>query len=291
MNFAALFPDADYRFHMRFDRGTIASFLSPSSDYIGNIAERGRWLTSAADNHVGLLAEGVPLLNETIQFVREHTSFQSEEFETISKSDSPLLRCLQLGTVLEPDFLLLKPGASGEFHLCGGCVCFPSSWSLSSHIGRSVREIHDLVPGLNSAHGMRIDRFLANLKPGVSWERCNWGISRSPELNQHPDRNLPRLDASVELGEVWLRIEHQSFMALPDTGGVLFAIRIVVRPLREIREDPSILSAFVRALRTMPEEMARYKRISVARLRILELLLPPSRKGLAPAWSFHKLPG
>lgn len=280
MNLASLFPNERYRFHMLFDRGEIARFLAPSSDYFDNIAERRYWLASAAHSYAAMLDEGVPLLNETIELVRAQQSLPSNRFDRFVENDSPLRRCLELGTVLEPDFLLLKPVAGGEFRLCGGCVCFPSSWSLSSHIGRSVSEIHGIVPGLNQTLGKRIEQFLANLKPGVSWERFNWGICRSPELNQHPDRKLPLLDTSVNLDEAWLRIEHQSFVALPDSGGVLFAIRIVVRTLREIRDDPSVLPSFERALRTMPEEMATYKRISVARPRILELLLPQSRTGI-----------
>ena len=107
--------------------------------------------------------------------------------------------------------------------------------------------IHGPVPGLNAQLGRSIDTFLAKLTPGAAWLRHNWGLSRSPELNQHPSRPLPRLDDSAALADAWLRVEQQALMALPASGGVLFAIRIAMHPLdkhflnstsAEIRKSP-----------------------------------------------------
>jgi hypothetical protein len=76
---------------------------------------------------------------------------------------------------------------------------------------------------------------------------------------------LPRLDASAELTEIWLRIEHQALVALPRTRGVLFGIRIAMRPLADVKTDLPLARGLARALRTMPEEMARYKGIAAVR--------------------------
>ena len=72
-------------------------------------------------------------------------------------------------------------------------VCFPSSWRPEEKNGLPVHAIHSPVPTLNKNLGARIDKFLANLEPGKAWERSNWGLSRSAELNQHPTRDIPRL--------------------------------------------------------------------------------------------------
>src|SRR5207247_2314497 len=152
---------------------------------------------------------------------------------------SPSERLRALGEFWEPDFLLLKTSADGEIRLLGGCVCFPSSWRLSEKIGRPVEFIHSVVPGLNAGLGTAIHTFLAKLKPGIAWQRFNWGLSRSPELNQHPERRLPPLDATVRLAEVWLRVEDQALVALPKSGGILFGIRIVNRSLAEVAANPA----------------------------------------------------
>src|SRR5690606_32005581 len=128
-----------------------------------------------------------------------------------------------------------------------------------------------VVPSLNEAIGRQIRTFLEKLKPCVAWMRSNWGLCRSAELNQHPSRRTPRLDGNVRLDEVYFRVEEQSLVALPESGGILFGIRVKVLPLGEYAatDDGRRLA---QALETMPEEMAVYKGLAQARSRIIELL-------------------
>ena len=211
-------------------------------------------------------------MDETIEMaVSQGILPGAESMEPLAALD-PRTRCLSLGGMLEADFLLMKPDDDGAFRLCGGCLCFPSHWDLREKLGRTMAEIHAPVPGLNESLGRQIDGFLRRIKPGISWERANWGLSRTGELNLHPSRKLPRLDTTVDLDDVWFRVEEQSLVALPENGGVLFCIRLVIRPMRELKSDPEARQGMLRALRTMPEPMARYKGISPARGRLLELL-------------------
>jgi hypothetical protein len=143
---------------------------------------------------------------------------------------------------------------------------------LDEKLGQPVEFIHGPVPGLNADLGAAIHKFLAALKPGAASLRHNWGLSRSPELNQHPGRKLPLLDATVSAEEVWLRVEHQALIALPKSGGILFGIRVVNHPLNEVKANLLAAARLGRALETMPEEMARYKNLATVRGRILQLL-------------------
>ncbi len=253
---AELFADGPYRFQMRFERGSISDFyrLSPAAPAV--LAERRKWLSqtpelclAAIPGNDGLLAEALELLG----FPKD-------------------LSIAELGGRIETDVLLMRPGADGRLQLALGCVCFPSSWDVREKIGRELDFIHGPVPGLNAALSQQIQGFLQKIRPGISWNRTNWGLSRSPELNQHPERRLPRLDASVALEDVYLRIEYQSLAALPVSAGVLFGIRIAVHPLVEVAAEPAAARGLAMALRTMPEEMANYKGLSPARARILECL-------------------
>ena len=82
-------------------------------------------------------------------------------------------------------------------------------------------------------------------------------------------------DASVTLAEVWLRVEQQALVALPESAGVLFGIRITMHPLAEVKRDVVASERLARALRTMPEPVARYKGLAAARGQILEWLDAP----------------
>jgi len=272
---AALFPDEDYRFQIRFSRASPGEFFRPTENR-PLLSERRHWLAAAPERYSALLEEGVPLLEETLALAREWRTLPSD-FPL-----SPTGRAFQsmcsmhelnrsLGMAWEPDFLLLDI-KNAAVRLLGGCVCFPSSWSLEEKVGKPIELIHDVVPGLNSAIGPQIQSFLTKLKPGLAWLRSNWGLSRSAELNQHPARNLARLDESVSLEDVWLRIENQALVALPLTNGVLFGIRIDIRPLATICEDKQLAARIARALRTMPDAMARYKGLDRARAQLLTLL-------------------
>jgi len=293
MNLAALFPNEDYRFAMRFDRGRPEDFFAPTEAGPRLLVERVRWLNEEPARYAAMLPGGESLLEETLELLRSWPATQAvasqgqggasvlasrfpakptTETAASIEAGRSLARCIELGRKLETDFVLLKPDATGVFRLLAGCVCFPSSWSLEEKMGLPLEEIHSVVPGLNTQLSRPIAGFLAKMAPGVSWLRANWGLSRSAELNQHPARKLPRLDATVRADEVWLRVEWQSLVALPANHGVLFGMRIEVLSLAQMKENPAVAEGLQRALRTMPEEMAAYKGIATARERVVELL-------------------
>ena len=266
-----LFTDEDYQLKMRFHRDGIAEFFQPTAPHAALVAERRLWLAAAPKTYAALLPEGISLLAEACELALQFATVPNDSSVRDLSSNS-WDQCLALGQIWEPDFLLLKADAHGAFRLYGGCVCFPSSWNLAEKMGRPLDFIHRVVPDLNQQLARQIDGFLGKIRPGISWERANWGLSRSPELNQHPERHLPRLDASVAMNEVWLRVEHQSLVALPRSEGILFGIRLDIRPLAEVKADPTAAGRLRRALATMPDEMARYKNLLAARPTLLRLL-------------------
>lgn len=273
MNLSELFGDGDYRFHMALQRGSAAEFFQPTADHTSILAERRRWLAADPDAYCFLLPEGEPLLTDCLKLAHEWRSLVDEGVAAIASGASPKARCLELARHWEPDFLLLQPDDTGTFQLVGGSVCFPSSWSLAEKAGQPLASIHAPVPGLNPQLGRSIDAFLARLAPGPAWLRHNWGLSRTNELNQHPSRNLPRLDSETAPDAVWLRVEHQALVSLPQTGGVLFGIRIAHHPLTAVKQDATAAPRLARALRTMAEPVAAYKGLATARGRIAAWLM------------------
>lgn len=274
MTLAELLPEEDYRFQMRFKKGSFREFFGPTTRNSEILGERRNWLSEHPRQHAAMLPEGAEIIRETIALARKEQTLPEVDPSIASKEQPPFDLCVSLGLEWEPDFLLLRPNAQGEVRLLGGCVCFPSSWDLAEKIGHPIQFIHSVVPGLNPALGPQIHGYLTRLKPGTVWLRANWGLSRSPDLNQHPARGLPRLKDDITLDQVFLRIEHQALTALPSSGGVLFGIRIAVHNLVEIAREPALRRGLARALKSFPVEMASYKNIAVCRERLVSLLEP-----------------
>ncbi|HTO02092.1 MAG TPA: heme-dependent oxidative N-demethylase subunit alpha family protein, partial [Opitutus sp.] len=177
-----------------------------------------------------------------------------------------------LGGTLEPDFVFLSADVEGNFRMRGGVVCFPSGWALQEKMGHTLEFIHGVVPGLNPLLGSPINQFLSKLKPGVAFQRDNWGIAATDELNQHPSRCLPAPSLPVAFDQLWLRVEHQALIALPRSNGVLFGIRIVNHRLDSLVNERSVVPGLTRALLSMPEPVAAYKRLETVRGPLAEAL-------------------
>ncbi len=256
-----LLPDADYRFQFGVSPCDAAEFFAPTAESAKILAERGAWLDADANQYAGLQPDGDDVLLEAVELATGWRSIPNE----VGRGHSGFELCMALGRHWEPDFVLLLPDGQNEFRMVGGCVCFPSSWRLNDKLGQPLEAIHGPVPGLNQSLGKPINEFLRRLKHGQSQGRSNWGLSRSPELNQHPDRALPLLAPPVELTDVFLRIERQILIALPRTGGVLFGIRLEIVNLSDLSRNSDAARGLTRALRTMPEDVAAYKNLTSVR--------------------------
>jgi len=256
---AGLFPDGNFRFQLTLRRDDPREFFRPDDATGRLLAERAGWLASEPATYAALLPEGEPLLAEFATLCAEWG---------IASGDS----VGALGAALEPDFLLLSPDATGAFRLRGGALCFPTGWALAEKLGHTLDFIHGVVPGLNAALGSPIHQFLARLKPGAAFLRDNWGIAATDELNLHPSRALSSPVPPVTLDRLWLRVEHQAFVAQPRTGGVLFGIRIALHRLDEVARDAAAAAGLRRALATMPADFAAYKRLDRVREPVIALL-------------------
>lgn len=275
-----IFPPHDYQHRLRLARGDVRAFFGSWHRDTAVLTERRLWLASHPDRHAVALPEAIPVLRETALWFRDlGLGDLPEPVETATAW------CTAVGGMVEPDLLWLTRSAdsppstarraAAPLRMIAGAVAGPSSWAPESKLGHDLRFIHDIVPELNRDLGNPIDTFLARLRPGVAWLRANWGMSASPDLNQHPARGLPRLRSPLHAGNTWIRIEHQALTALPDSGTILFGIRVENLRLSELAAHPVARAGLAQALRTMPEPMAHYKGLAPVRSELLEVLGQP----------------
>ncbi len=256
---ADLFPDGDFRFHLTLRRSEPAAFFG-RRDSSGRLrAERARWLAEAPGRYAALAEPGRPAFAEWAELSRTWGA-------------RPAKSPVELGAELEPDFLLLTADAQGAFRLQGGALCFPTGWALEEKMGHTLDEIHGVVPGLNAVLASPIRQFLMRLKPGGVIERDNWGLAATDELNLHPARGVPAPDLPTAPDRLWLRVERQAFLALPQSRGIVFGLRIELHRMDEVAADRAAAAGLRRALETMPEAVLTYKRLGRIRNQVVSWL-------------------
>ncbi len=293
-----LFPEGDFAFGFGMQRPRQEWFRWNPADPEA-LEERRHWLSTEPHRHLAWTDEAGPVLQEAMALfpgapIATEADPQpgSAPSDPTGKRNAGDLRSLSLRW--EPDLLLLRRDAAGPFRLVAGAVCFPSAWDLRERVGKTVDAIHAGVPTLNATLGNRINAFLDRLPAGQTFERDNWGLAAHGQRNAHPDRALPRLTADATLETTWLRLEHQAFRALPQSGGLLFAIHLTVHPLVRVLQAPGARDRLARQLRSMPDPIAAYKGILPARDRLVRLLetdsplprkqpsISPRRSGIGP---------
>lgn len=158
------------------------------------------------------------------------------------------------------DLCILLPGPRG-YELVAASLCAPSYWRLEEKIGRPLDQIHAPVPGFQQKLSRQVARFFDHLLPEYPVWRGNWSVVDSSELLQRGG------EAAVpsESGELFLRVERQSLRRLPETGAVVFSIRVMINPLSDLVEVDGAVAALKHAVAGMSPEESRYK--SLAPLR------------------------
>lgn len=245
----SLFSAGEFSWQMKMRKGDVEEFFAPQDAVL--MEERRRWLREERDRSLVVTERGEELVAAAWEVA---LGFGQVEEPVTGERD-----LMGLASQWEPDllFLDLTTGA-----LEAGCVCLPSSWRLADWKGRSLDEIHGVVPRLQEQIGPQISQFLSRLVPGKSFQRENWSLTGSAELSYHPDLGRAALDGEARLEDVFLRVERQLFTALP--GGVLMGIRISVCPLMDLAGDAEVWNRLTEKLRTMPEDVARYKSLHEA---------------------------
>ena len=245
-----LFSPSGFGFRLTLRRGDPAAFFAPTAAAREILPERRRWLEESPEEYA---------------IFTEPAQDAWDEFRRLASGwiDQPVAADPVIaGGQLEPDVLLLTRDENGTFRLQGGVVVFPSHWALAPKMGQTLLEIHGVVPGLNDAIGPAIDRYLDKLKPGFAAGRPNWGLAATDAYNLHPKVAPPRLMSGMSASDIWLRIENQILSPLPETGAILFGIRIERIRLTEVLQDPVVRRNFHQTIQTMPVEVAAYKGLS-----------------------------
>ena len=198
-----------------------------------------------------------------------------------ARLDDPLTPPLLIAAGMVQEDLVVLQKRNDGWTVTAGALAFPSSWRLSDKLGRPMHEVHGPVPGFNAGtrNAVMIERMFDNLKPELPVMRWNWSLYGDAVLHHPEPGNAGRRFGNGEVAEnVFLRLERQTLRKLPDSGAILFTIRIYIDPLEalETHEDgPAIANALIAQIDELSPEQMDYKGMTADReplIRRLEAL-------------------
>ena len=166
-------------------------------------------------------------------------------------------------STVSDDLCLMVRDGDGLWRLRAASLCAPTFWRLEDKIGEPLGGLHGPVPGGDPGLAARISRIFDGLRPGLVLERFNWTVQAGAERFTPGAAPLKTLAAdtpdAAALDVLHLRVERQTLRKLPDTGALLFTIRIVIDPLRAALRAESQVAAFASAWQGTDPAMHHYK--------------------------------
>jgi hypothetical protein len=155
----------------------------------------------------------------------------------------------------------------GQWRLTALSLSAGSFFTAEAVIGRSLAELHAPVTGFAERLLVRVQRIFEGLRPELVLERRNWTVLNCAELHTPsaaPIRaSIGEIDPADAGRALILRVERQTLRRLPQTGAVLFTIRVWLAPLESLADDPVRLDAFAHAWRTAHPDLRAYKRFDL----------------------------
>lgn len=161
------------------------------------------------------------------------------------------------------DDLVLVEKTDGHWRVSALSLSAATFFTAREVLGKSLADIHGPVNGFNDRFLARLVRIFDGLRPGLILQRRNWSVVNSDQPFTPFSAPVRARIGEIAPGDVgralFTRVERQTIRRLPDTGGVLFTIRVWLTPFQALTERPERLAAFARAWRSAAPGFAAYK--------------------------------
>jgi hypothetical protein len=210
----------------------------------------------------------------------------------VAGSSRPVETCdvaapLRAASLLVPEDLILMRRHGDGWRLVAGALCFPSSWSLEEKFGRTMQDIHIPVPdfGPGTRTASLIDRIFDRLPVEQPVQRFNWSLQAGGKLHmpfaqkQLIDRAKLRPSKFSRNDEIaaraFIRVERQTLRKLPQSGDIVFTIRIYLDPLSRLAKHSKgarLAASFADQIEALDQDQLDYKGLAADRDRLLATL-------------------
>ena len=143
-------------------------------------------------------------------------------------------------------------------------VCLPSWWSPEEKMRKSMREVHNNVPGMDKTSYEHIWNTCLHKGPYI---RYNWTLTDTPILNQHPSKKIGK---KFDREKLFLRLERQVLQGFPEVQAVLFLIRTYVSDIKTLEKHQRV--ALGAAVNKMTDDELEYKGLTHYRENVVSYL-------------------
>ncbi|MEE4207554.1 MAG: DUF3445 domain-containing protein [Erythrobacter sp.] len=149
--------------------------------------------------------------------------------------------------------LLTRAPGEDVYRLIGAAVAWPTDWRPADKLGLPLRALHAPIAGYEEQLATGVDRFMATLRPGMIYGRCNWFVAPTAErrwlAQGAPHEQFAHVTPDNAGEALFVRSERQTLRRLPRTGAILFTIGVYVEPLGAVaRQNVAMLARAVETL-------------------------------------------
>jgi hypothetical protein len=173
---------------------------------------------------------------------------------------APVTGDLTAASHLVSDDLVVMERVDGAWICSALSLTAPTFFAIDDVFGHDLRALHGPVPD-GARLASRIARVFDHVREGQVLERFNWTLQAGPERftpDAAPLRALAACaDTANALDLLHLRVERQTISRLPQTGAVLFTIRVCLDSLAAL--SPADRPLLAQAWRTLGPEGRAYK--------------------------------
>ncbi|MET0438140.1 MAG: DUF3445 domain-containing protein [Devosia sp.] len=266
-----------------------SDWLDPDADMAAQLAEKARLHKTHLAEIFAELPESRPAQAELLSLLFDYLPIRFPHLwqrrgegllvvptgEMVEPGGIPLLQAARL---VQDDLLVLSRTEPG-WRLVAASLSFPSSWVLADKIGKVLDALHDPVPGFGpeTRPAQLMARMFDALRPEAPMIRWNWSLYGDSRLF-HPDvsgPDKPRFGTGDRADPVHLRLERQTLRKLPETGAIVFTIRISLVDLDTFAGMPdakTLAGQLHTQLLALTAEQLDYKGLTHERERVLARL-------------------
>ncbi len=274
------FESGPYRMAMALTTVPESAWFEIDARYADEMAERRRLLAEQHEDVFGALPISDAARAETLRelvanltthapqwFSRDgdilHNALTGETWDLAAPPCDPLELA---GRLVQEDLCIIQQGEDGPI-FTAAVLCFPSRWRLHEKLGKPLALVHGPVPFYGERLATPVDRFMARVKPGHIASRLNWSVLDDPAMFQPTGKWREQRNTAItpdNAGErLYLRVERQTLRRLPQSGAILFGIRVHSYPLARAITTPDAASRLAEAVRALPEATVHYKSLKV----------------------------